>query len=52
MKANYYQEWLVAMEPGSSLRVLRYGDLYGEPAERIAYWDGEDLLIENPPKAA
>jgi hypothetical protein len=36
---------LLIMEPGASFRVKRYGRLYGAPAERIVYWDGENLHL-------
>lgn len=36
---------LLVMEPGACFRVVRFGRLYGAPAERIVYWDGENLRL-------
>lgn len=37
--------YLLLMEPGASFRVFRSGRLYGEPAERVVNWTGENLLL-------
>ena len=36
---------LLIMEPGAVFRVVRYGRLYGAPATRYVYWDGENLRL-------
>jgi len=36
---------LLIMEPGASFRVERHGRLYGDPAERIVFWDGDVLHL-------
>ena len=36
---------LLIMEPGVCFRVVRHGRLYGAPAARYVYWDGENLRL-------
>lgn len=43
-------EYLVIMEPGTTVRICRYGRLYGAPAVSYLTWTGEEMVlgVKNP----
>ena len=40
-----HAEYLVIMEPGTTMRVERYGRLYGAPSELFVHWDGQGIRV-------
>ncbi len=41
-------ERLLLLKPGSQIRVVRFGRLYGAPSERVIVWDGGSLRLGTP----